>query len=67
MEDRVVIVDQDRPASELRRKPFDGSREVGQEFILEPERVKALIELGIDAIITDKPDMAVKVRHASNR
>ncbi len=33
----------------------------------EPERVKELIELGIDAIITDKPDMAVEVLHASHR
>jgi glycerophosphoryl diester phosphodiesterase len=33
----------------------------------EPERVKALIELGVDAIITDKPDMAVEVLHASHR
>jgi glycerophosphoryl diester phosphodiesterase len=33
----------------------------------EPERVKALIELGIDAIITDKPDMAVEVLHATHR
>jgi glycerophosphoryl diester phosphodiesterase len=33
----------------------------------EPEQVKEFIELGIDAIITDKPDMAVKVLHANPR
>lgn len=31
----------------------------------EPTRVKELITLGIDAIITDKPDMAVEVLHAN--
>jgi glycerophosphoryl diester phosphodiesterase len=33
----------------------------------EPERVKELLALGIDCIISDKPDMAIEARHASHR
>lgn len=58
------------PHFSLLTREYVGSlrpRRINTWTVNEPEQVKEFIALGIDAIITDKPDMAVEVLHANHR